>query len=106
MKKHESKINLEFPIENYLYKLVGLHPTENIPAPILLEQNGKLYKLISVDGVSIVPNITYSHGEVIEKTKSSAIVRLYVDSSIDTDIVFIDYPLVLEDGLWKHNPSI
>ena len=93
-------------IENYLYKLVGLHPTENMPAPILWEQNGKLYKLIGVDGVSIIPNIMYSHGEVIEKTESSAIVRLYVDSSVDTDIVFIDYPLVLEDGLWKHNPLI
>ena len=93
-------------IENYLYKLVGLHPTENIPAPILLEQKGKLYKLIGVDGVSIVPNIMYSHGEVTEKTGASAIVRLYVDSSVDTDIVFIDYPLVLEDNIWKHNPSI
>ncbi len=93
-------------IENYLYGLIGLHPTENIPAPILLEQNGKLYKCRDIGGVSNIPNIKYSSGEVIEKTESSAIVRLYVDSSINTDITFIDYPLLLEDNIWKHNPSI
>lgn len=93
-------------IENYLYRLVGLHPTENIPAPILLEQNGKLYKCRDIGGVSIIPSTKYVSGEVLEKTESSAIVRLYVDPSVDTDIVFIDYPLILEDGLWKHNPSV
>ena len=92
-------------IENYLYKLVGLHPTENIPAPILLEQNGKLYKRRDVDGISIIPNISYFGGEVIERTVSSAIIRMYVDPSVDTDIAFIDYPLLLEDDVWKYNPK-
>lgn len=85
--------------------MVGLHPTENIPALILLEHNGKLYKCRDVDGISIIPNISYSSGEIIERTESSAIIRLYVDPYVDTDIAFIDYPLLLEDDVWKYNPK-
>lgn len=92
-------------MENYLYKLIGLHSTESIPAPLLLESDGHLYKITSADGVSHLPNIKYESGEVIEKTDSSAIVRLYVDSSVDAQISFFDYPLILEDGIWKHNPE-
>ena len=92
-------------VENYLYKLIGLHVAESIPAPLLLESDGHLYKITSADGVSHLPNIKYESGEVIEKTDSSAIVRLYVDSSVDAQISFFDYPLVLEDGVWKHNPE-
>ena len=93
-------------MENYLYKLIGLHPTESIPAPLLLESDGSLYKITSADGVSHLPNIKYESGEVIEKTDSTAVVRLYVDSSIDADISSFDYHLILEDDVWKHNPSI
>ena len=72
----------------------------------MLESDGVLYKITSADGVSHLPNLNYESGEVIEKTDSSAIVRLYVDSSIDADISSFDYHLILEDDEWKHNPSI
>ena len=92
-------------IENYLYKYIGLHPTDNIPAPLLLDLDGRLYKNTTINGVSIIPNIAYTHGEVIEKAKYSAVVRLYVDSDISTDISYVDFPLILEDDIWKYNPS-
>jgi len=92
-------------IENYLYKLIGMHPTESLPVPILLETDGNLYKITSINGVSSIPNLKYKYGEVVEKNDCSAIVRLYVDPSIDTDTNFVDYPLLLEDNIWKHNPA-
>ena len=36
-------------MENYLYTLIGLHPTESIPAPLLLESDGSLYKITSAN---------------------------------------------------------
>ena len=92
-------------VENYLYQFVGLHPTENIPIPLLKELDGKLYKLTSGGGVSPIPNTKYEYGEVIEKTDVSATVRLYIDKSVDADIDFFDYPLIFESGVWKHNPT-
>lgn len=92
-------------IENYLYQYLGLHPTDNIPAPILKEIGGRLYKLTSANGVSIIPNMAYTGGEVIQKDETQATVRLFADPDEEYDISYFDYLLVLEDGVWKHNPS-
>ena len=92
-------------IENYLYMLIGIHSDNNISAPLLLESDGHLYKNTCPNGVSPVPNLKYEYGEVTEKTESTATVRLYVDPDSNIDICYIDYPLILEDGIWKHNPS-
>ena len=92
-------------IENYLYQYLGLHPTDNIPVPILKEIGGRLYKLTSANGVSIIPNMVYTGGEVIQKDETQATVRLFADPDEGYDISYFDYLLVLEDGVWKHNPS-
>ena len=91
-------------MENYIYKYIGLHPTKSIPMPLLKDIDGVLYKQVSIDGVSIIPNLDYTDGEVIEKTNSTAIVRLYVDSSVDNSYKYTDFNLIFENGRWKHNP--
>lgn len=91
-------------IENYLYKYLGLHPSENVVAPILIDIDGVLYKQTCIDGISIVPNYKYTDGEVLEKTDSFALVRLYTDSNNDYEISYTDFPLILENNVWKHNP--
>ena len=92
-------------IENYLYQYLGLHSTDNTPVPILKEIDGRLYKLTSVNGTSIIPNIIYTSGEVIQRDETQATVRLFADPDKGYDVSYFDYPLVLEDGVWKHNPS-
>ena len=92
-------------IENYLYQYLGLHPTDNTPVPILKEIDGRLYKLTSVNGTSIIPNMIYTSGEVIQRDETQATVRLFADPDKGYDVSYFDYPLVLEDGVWKHNPS-
>ena len=92
-------------IENYLYQYLGLHPTDNTPVPILKEIDGRLYKLTSVNGTSIIPNIIYTSGEVIQRDETQATVRLFADPDKGYDVSYFDYPLALEDGVWKHNPN-
>lgn len=92
-------------IENYLYQYLGLHPTDNTPVLILKEIDGRLYKLTSVNGTSIIPNMIYTSGEVIQRDETQATVRLFADPDKGYDVSYFDYPLALEDGVWKHNPS-
>lgn len=92
-------------IENYLYPYLGMHPTDNIPVPLLREIDGRLYKLTSVNGTSIIPNMIYTSGEVIQRDETQATVRLFADPDKGYDVSYFDYPLILEDGVWKHNPS-
>lgn len=92
-------------IENYLYPYLGMHPTDNIPVPLLREIDSRLYKLTSVNGTSIIPNMIYTSGEVIQRDETQATVRLFADPDKGYDVSYFDYPLILEDGVWKHNPS-
>ena len=100
-------IKTVFFLRHYAQRCISysLHPTDNIPAPILKEIGGRLYKLTSANGVSIIPNMVYTGGEVIPKDETKATVRLYADPNEGYDISYFDYLLVLEDGVWKHNPS-
>ena len=47
----------------------------------------------------------YTGGEVIQKDEPKATVKLYADPDKGYDVSYFGYTLVLEDGVWKHNPS-
>ena len=44
-------------------------------------------------------------GEITQRDEMQDTVRLFADPDKGYDVSYFGYTLVLEDGVWKHNPS-